>query len=45
LHFYAKGISAVDALQRAQLFAAHKITVSGASNGFVTEEVIERHCG
>ncbi|MBQ9844293.1 MAG: carbohydrate kinase family protein [Oscillospiraceae bacterium] len=41
LHFYAKGCSPVEALRRAQLFAAHKITVSGASNGFVPESVIE----
>ncbi len=41
LHFYAKGLSPVDALQRAQIFAAHKITVSGASNGFVSEQTIE----
>lgn len=41
LHFYAKGFSPVDALQRAQVFAAHKIKVSGASKGFVTEQVIE----
>lgn len=41
LHFYAKGFNPVDALQRAQVFAAHKITVSGAPNGFVTEQTIE----
>lgn len=41
LHFYAKGYSAMDALYRAQIFAAQKITVSGASNGFVTEAQIE----
>ena len=43
LHFYGKGYDPVAALQRAQIFAAHKITVSGASNGFVTEEAIEAH--
>ena len=42
LHGYAKGYSPEDALWRAQVFAAHKITVSGASNGFVTEETVER---
>ena len=42
LHFYGKGYSPVAALERAQLFAAHKITVSGASNGFVTEQTIEK---
>ena len=41
LHYYAKGYAPVDALWRAQVFAAHKITVTGASNGFVTEQVIE----
>ena len=41
LHFYAKGLSPVDALRRAQVFAAHKITVSGASKGFVTEQTVE----
>lgn len=42
LHYYAKGLSPVDALYRAQVFAAHKITVSGASSGFVPEQTIER---
>lgn len=41
LHFYAKGLRPADALQRAQIFAAHKITVSGASSGFVTEQTVE----
>ena len=41
LHFYAKGLTPMDALQRAQVFASYKITVSGASNGFVGEQVIE----
>ena len=41
LHYYTKGISPLVALQRAQVFAAHKITVSGASNGFVTEQIVE----
>ena len=41
LHFYAKGFAPADALQRAQVFAAHKITVSGASNGFVNEQTVE----
>lgn len=41
VHFYAKGMHPTDALHRAQIFAAHKITVSGASNGFVSEQVIE----
>ena len=42
LHFYAKGYAPADALYRAQVFAAHKITVSGASHGFVSEDVIQR---
>ena len=41
LHFYAMGLAPVDALNRAQVFAAHKITVSGASKGFVTEQTVE----
>ena len=41
LHFYAKGFEPVAALYRAQIFAAHKITASGASNGFVPEQVID----
>lgn len=41
LHFYAKGCSPEAALRRALIFAAHKITVSGASQGFVTEETVE----
>lgn len=45
LHFYAKGCPAADALYRAQVFAAHKITVSGASNGFVSEQIIEDWMG
>ena len=42
LHFYAKGMSPEDALYRGQIFAAHKITVSGASQGFVTEQTVEQ---
>ena len=41
LHYYTKGLAPLDALQRAQVFASYKITVSGASNGFVAEQVIE----
>lgn len=40
LHFYAKGYDAMEALYRAQVFAAHKITVSGAAKGFVGEETV-----
>ncbi len=42
LHFYAKGFAALDALRAAQIFAAHKITVSGASEGFVCEAQVLR---
>lgn len=41
LHYYTKGLAPLDALQRAQIFATHKITVSGASNGFVSEQTVE----
>lgn len=40
LHFYAKGDTPEVALYRAQVFAAHKITVNGAANGFVSEAQI-----
>lgn len=40
LHYYAKGFAPADALDHAQMFAACKITVSGAANGFVSEERI-----
>lgn len=42
LHFYAKGCDAIEALYRAQIFAAHKITISGAAKGFVSEAVVEK---
>ena len=41
LHGYAGGLSPLDALHRAQLFAAAKIGTSGASRGFLTEEELE----
>jgi len=41
LHYYARGLAPLDALQRAQVFASYKITANGASNGFVAEQVIE----
>lgn len=43
LHFYAKGTAPADALRRAQIFAAYKITVNGAAQGFVTEEIVEAY--
>lgn len=42
VHYYAKGMDPVEALKRAQVFAAAKIRVSGAAQGFVTEEEVER---
>ncbi len=43
LHFYAKGMTPLDALWRAQVFASAKIEASGASRGFLTErEVLAR---
>lgn len=41
IHYYAKGLHPVDCLKRAQIFAAAKIRVSGASKGFVTEREVE----
>jgi ribokinase len=41
LHFYARGYAPLEALHRAQVFAAHKITVSGAANGFISEAHVE----
>ena len=41
LHYYAKGLHPEEALRRAQVFAAAKIRVSGASKGFVTEAEVE----
>lgn len=41
LHYYAKGLPPVECLRRAQVFAAAKIRVSGAAQGFVSEQEIE----
>ena len=41
VHYYANGVSALDALARAQLFASAKIRVSGATKGFVTGDEID----
>ena len=41
LHFYAGGLHPVDCLKRAQVFAAAKIRVNGASKGFVAESEVE----
>lgn len=42
VHFWAAGMHPVDALNRAQWFAAAKIRVSGASRGFVDGEELTR---
>ena len=41
VHFYAKGMEAVECLKRAQIFASLKIAYNGASLGFASEEEIE----
>jgi len=42
VHYWTGGLHPVEALTRAQWFAAAKIRVSGASRGFVTEEELAR---
>ena len=42
IHYYAKGLSPADALDRAQLFAALKIQHSGGAKGFPSESEIEK---
>lgn len=44
IHFYSRGYSPIEALRRAQIFAAAKIRVSGASRGFVSETMVECLC-
>lgn len=41
LHYYSKGMTPIEALNRAQLFASYKIGFNGASEGFASEEQIE----
>ena len=41
LHSYAAGYTPLEALQRAQIFAAAKIRTCGASKGFITESELE----
>ncbi len=41
LNFYVKGYNSIEALKRAQIFAALKIGHNGAAIGFSTEEEIE----
>ena len=41
-HYRAKGMEEVEALNRAQIFAAAKIRTSGAAQGFITEAEVEK---
>lgn len=43
INYYTKGYTALEALTRAEIFAALKIQHNGASNGFSTQEVVERN--
>lgn len=43
ISYYAKGYTALEALLRAEIFAALKIQYNGAANGFVTQETIEKY--
>ncbi len=43
-HYYAKGFTPLESLQRAQIFASAKIGVSGASRGFLDENTVESLC-
>lgn len=42
LHYYINGYEVYEALRRAQIFASHKITCNGASNGFLSEKEINK---
>lgn len=44
IHFYARGMSAENALQYAQRFAAIKIGFDGAAQGFVSESMMKTMC-
>ena len=41
LHYHVRGLEPVEALKRAQLFAAAKITVSGSAKGFLPHHQVE----
>lgn len=43
LHYHCKGMTSLDALKRAQLFASAKITANGGAVGFVEEAKIEEY--
>lgn len=41
VNYYSKGFTPIDSINRAQIFAAYKIGVNGAANGFINEEKVE----
>lgn len=41
VHYYGLGMSPIECLKRAEIFAAHKIQYNGAAAGFIGEEEIE----
>ena len=41
IHFYAKGLTPIECLKRAEVFAAYKIGFDGASVGFCDEDTVE----
>lgn len=41
LNYWGQGYDAIEALKRAEIFAALKITVNGASKGFSDEKIVE----
>ncbi len=43
INYYIKGYSAVEALTRAEIFAALKIRCNGAANGFSSEDIVEKY--
>ena len=45
LHYYGKGMEPVEALKRAENFAAAKIRENGAANGFIDEREVEKLLG
>ena len=42
IHYFAKGLSPIECLKRAEVFAAYKIGFDGASVGFADEETVEK---
>lgn len=43
INYYMKGYPAVEALMRAEIFAALKIRCNGAANGFCSEDTVEEY--